>query len=92
VISSEFIIIAGIVTALLWIPAGLRLYKTAIPIHWLFAAAFIAGALGISAFYIEVEYGLLFGLDRVVFSRWLWTIILGVTSLLAVSVLVYRKW
>ena len=90
-INPQFLIAFALLTALLWIPAGLRLYKQAIPLHWLFAVAFILGSLGIAAFYLEIEYGLLFGLDRVVFSRWLWSIVLGVTSFLAVSILVYRR-
>jgi hypothetical protein len=91
-ISSQFLIITGIITALLWIPAGIRLYKEAVPIQWLFAAAFIFGSLGISCFYYEVSYGLFGGfINLFIVSRYLWALVLLTTALLAISVMVYRR-
>jgi hypothetical protein len=91
-ISSQFLIITGIITALLWIPAGIRLYKEAVPIQWLFAAAFILGSLGIAYFYYEISYGLFSEfIDLIVVSRYLWALILLTTALLAISVMVYRR-
>ena len=92
IISSDFLIAFGITTALLWIPAGVRLYKEAVPLQWLFAASFILGSLGISYFYYENSYGLFSGyINLISLSRVLWSLILFTTSLLAVSVLVYRR-
>ena len=90
-INSDFLIWAGIATALLWIPAGIRLYKEAVPIHWLFSPSFIFGAFGIGYFYYEVSYGLIAGLNLITVSRILWLLVLFTTALLAVSVLVYRR-
>ena len=89
-ISSEFLMVAGVVTAVLWVPAGLRLYKYSIPIHWAFALSFILGSLGISLFYYEIDYGLL-NVNLTQLSRVLWSLVLMTTSLLALSVLV-RRW
>jgi len=90
-ISSEFIITLGIVTALLSVWAMVRAYKEAVPIHWLFFVAFAFGGLGIASFYYELSYGL-FGIsDLILFSRILWTLILLTTSLLDISILVYRR-
>ena len=90
-ISSQFLIVAGIMTALIWVPAGIRLYKMAVPLHWLFAIPFALGSLGISFFYFEIEYGLIFGVNRIVLSRWLWAFVEGATFMLGVSILVYRR-
>ena len=92
-ISSEFLIALGIITALLWMPAGYRLYRYYIPMNWIFAVSFILGSLGISLFYYEIEHGLLGGFFVGLFqtSRVLWTAVLVTTSALAVSVLVYKR-
>ena len=91
-INSQFLIITGIVTALLWIPAGIRLYKETVPMQWLFSISFILGSLGISYFYYEISYGLFSGfVDLVIVSRVLWSLVLLTTALLAISIMVYKR-
>ena len=90
-LNSDFLIVASITTALLWVPAGIRLYREAVPIHWLFAPSFIFGSLGIGYFYYEVSYGLIGGLNLIAVSRILWAFVVFTTVVLAVSVLVYRR-
>jgi len=90
-ISSQFLIVAGITTALLWGWAGWRLYHEAVPIHWLFSLSFISGSIGIGLFYYEISYGLFGFSDLIFFSRLLWALVLLTTAMLAISVLVYRR-
>ena len=91
-INANFLIVYGIVTALLWVPAGWRLYREDIPLQWLFSISFILGSLGITYFYYESTYGLLgTRINFIALSRILWLLFLSIKALLAVSVLVYRK-
>ena len=90
-ISSQFLIVASITTALLWGWAMFRLYKEAVPIHWTFSLSFIFGLFGIAMFYYEISYGLFGITDLIFFSRLLWTLVILTTALLAISILVYRR-
>ena len=91
-ISSQFLIIFGALTAALCILAVIRCRREFIPTHWLFFVSYALVALGIALFYYEVSYGIVGSLiSRVTLSRILWSYILLSISLKSIGVLVYRK-
>ena len=90
-ISSNFLIVSGIITGALGILALIRCYKEAVPIHWLSVAGFILVAFGISYFYYEKAYGLTGLIDFIMLSRVLWTLVSLTFSLLFISLLIYRR-
>jgi len=89
---SELLEAGGIVAAVLCVLAIIkwRRYEF-VPIHWLVFAALGLGAIGVSFFYYEVNHAVRSMTYLINLSRILWGLSLLLTSLVAISVLVYRR-
>ena len=89
---SELLEAGGIVAAVLCLLAIIkwRRYEF-VPIHWMVFAALGLGAIGVSFFYYEVNHGVHSMTYLINLSRILWGLSLLLTSLVAISVLVYRR-
>jgi hypothetical protein len=91
-ISSEIIQVVSVITSILCLLAILKWWKCEyIPLHWIFFLAMMLGSLGFFAFHWQVVHGELTTSQLVYLSRLLFMFVLGCTSLMAISVLIYRK-
>jgi len=91
-ISIELIQVFGIVTGIFCAFAVYKCRKlTYIPLHWLFFVAMMLGAFGISALYFEIGREAWTMAQLIPITRLLWFFVLLSTSLMAISVLIYRE-
>ena len=91
-ISTDLIKILGALTVLICALSVKKCWRLQyVPLHWLFPVAIMIGAAGVTAFYFEIDRGVL-SMERLTsISRLLWFFVLLNTALMAGSVLVYRE-